>query len=77
MKIVEVEWEDACANSGYLDKEHWDTSHRPVLCKTVGHLYKKNSGMVLLASEKFEDGDLRYTHTIPRKMIKKITVLKG
>jgi hypothetical protein len=76
MKIVEVEWSDACSNSGYLDKEHWETTHKPVRCKTVGHLFKKSREVVILCGEKFEDGEKRHIHTIPRKMVVNIRELK-
>ncbi len=74
MKIVEVEWEDAVSNSGYYNEDHPER-HNPILCKLVGHLITKNKKVVILAAEVFEDGDRRHIHTIPRKMVKNITVL--
>ena len=75
MKIVKVEWLDACSDGGYLNKRDYLKEHKPVVCETVGHLFKKNKGFILLAGVKLEDGDLRHTHTIPRKMVTKITYL--
>ena len=74
-KIVCIEWEDACSGSGYLDKEHIER-HKPALCHTVGHWGKSTRDYVVITGEKFEDGDERYTHTIPRKMIKRIIKLR-
>ena len=76
MKIVKVDWLDACSNSGYLNKRDYAKEHKPIACATVGHLFKKNKDFVLLAAETFEDGDCRHTHTIPRKMVTKITYLE-
>ena len=75
MKIVKVDWLDSCNSNGILNKRDYAKYHKPIACSTVGHLFKKNKDFVLLAAEKFEDGDLRFTHTIPRKMVTKITVL--
>jgi len=73
-KIVCVEWEDACSNSGYYDKDHPE-KFAPVMCRTVGHLIKRNKESVIVACEAFEDGGKREIHTVPRKMVKKITYL--
>lgn len=76
MKIVMVDWFDACNSDECINKKTYNGEHKPIHCVTVGHLFMKNKDFILLASEKFDDGDLRHTHTIPRKMITKITCLK-
>ena len=75
MKIVEVNWTDACSTNGYYDKDHPEKND-PVICKTVGHLISKNKKAVVLASEYFDDGDKRHIHTIPRKMVNSIRELR-
>jgi len=74
-KIVCVEWDDASSNSGYYNKDHPER-FSPVRCKTVGHFISKDKTAIVLSSESFEDGDKRDIHTIPRKMIVKVTELK-
>ena len=74
-RIVCIEWDDASSNSGYYDKDHPE-KFNPVRCKTVGYLISKNKKAVVVAGEFFEDGDKRHIHTIPKKMIHKITELK-
>jgi len=76
MKIVEVEWEDACSNSGYYNKEKPDEEHKAVICKTVGYLKRKNKKHILLVQEYFSDGESRHVHTIPRKSVNGINYLK-
>ena len=75
-RIVCVEWDDASSNSGYYNKDHPE-KFNPVRCKTVGHLISKNKKAVVICSDAFEDGDKRGIHTIPKKMIVRITELKG
>ena len=79
-KIVCVEWEDAAYNSGYYDKKSPE-DFVPVRTRTVGHLVKRTKESVIVAMERFYEGDKptddRHISTIPRKMIKKITEIKG
>lgn len=74
-KIVCVEWEDTTSRSGYLDLKDPET-YGITLTKTFGHLAKKNKHIVVVVSEVFEDGDMRHSHSIPRKMVKSIRELK-
>ena len=77
---VEVEWEDACYNSGYYspEKAKIGTEHVPITCLAIGFLLKHDRKRIVLASEYFpQDDDMRRVNTIPRKMIKKITRLKA
>lgn len=76
MKVVEVEWIDACYNSGYLNKKNYKSEHYPIIGKTVGHLFNEDKVAVILVAETFADGESRHIHTIPRGMIKKITTLR-
>lgn len=79
-KIVCVEWDDAFYDSGYYDKdtprryEHLET-------QTVGHVIKSDSNQIVVSTDRWinYDGKPEYRHitTIPKKMIKKIIVLKG
>lgn len=79
-KIVCVEWDDASNNTGYWDDDAIKAGKKkfePVKCLTVGHLMRSNKKVVNVASEHFtEDDDFRNIHTIPRGMIRKITILE-
>jgi hypothetical protein len=80
-RIVCVEWYDASSNSGYFDEKDPDR-YAPTRTRTVGHLVKSTPQVVIVSKDRFylvngkQDGD-RNTSTIPRKMIKKVTELKG
>lgn len=75
LRRVCVEWEDAVTTSGYFDpKDPKDGSL--CKCKTVGWLARKNKDTIVMITNMFEDGELRHTHTIPRKTVKKITYLE-
>ena len=80
-KIVCVEWDDASFNSGYYDKDN-KGQHNPIIVKSVGHLVKKNKSVIIIATDSHqyasgEERDERHISTIPKKMIRKITYLKG
>jgi len=74
-KPVIVEWEDASSNSGFYDSKD-PATYDTVYCQSIGYIIRKDKRQLVLASEKFTNGDLRHIHSIPRKMIKKITPLK-
>ena len=76
-KIVRVDWEDACSNTGYYDKEHPDKEHALVLCSTVGYLKRKTKKHIILVVEKYDTGEERHIHTIPRKCVTGIKILEG
>jgi len=75
MKIVSVQWEDACSCSGYYDRDHPE-KFNTLLCVTVGHLVRNTHKDIVLASELFEDKDTRHIHTIPKGMVRKVVVLE-
>jgi len=79
-KIVCVEWDDAGFNSGYYDEDNRDIS-TPIVVKTVGHLIKRNKSVVIVATDGYtyasQGGDYRHISTIPKKMVRRITLLKG
>ena len=79
-KIVSVEWYDASFNSGYYN-ENEPEKFEQLRTKTVGFVVKSTVNEIILSSERNYikekiDGD-RHITTIPKKMIRKITVLKG
>lgn len=78
-RIVCVEWDDASYDSGYYDKAI-PKKYEQLETKTVGHLIKSDSKLILLAIDRWInfDGKPEYRHitTIPKKMIRKITELK-
>ena len=80
-RIICIEWDDASSNSGYYDKKYPER-FTPVKTKTVGHLIKKDKVAVVVSQERFYDEnnkpeDDRHIVTIPSRMIRKITELKG
>jgi len=75
-KIVCVDWEDAASNSGYYDFEHPENT-TTVNARTVGHLLRNDRKEVTLAAETFQDGEFRHIHSIPKGMVRKITVLRS
>ena len=78
-KIVCVNWDDASFDSGYYDK---DTPKRyeQLETKTVGHIVKSDPKQIVIATDNWlnYDGKPEYRHitTIPKKMIRKVIVLK-
>lgn len=80
-KVVLVEWDDASFNSGYYDKKDKD-NFKPVTTKTAGFVVKSDRKSIVISHDRFykEDGEIddeRHITTIPRGMIRRITVLKG
>lgn len=73
-KIVCVEWEDAASTNGYYDKEHPEKSSTAP-ARTVGFLVENNRSVVKVCGESFSDGDFRHVHSIPKGMVRNITVL--
>ena len=70
-KIVCVEWEDACNNTGYYEEDNDYT----FMTRTYGHLKRKNRKQIVIVSEVFDNGEERHVHAIPRKMVRSITKL--
>ena len=73
-KVVCVDWEDATSNNGYYDKDHPEKT-TTISAKTVGFLVERTRKVVKVCGENFEDGDLRHIHSIPKGMVRKITIL--
>ena len=75
-KIVLIDWDDASSNSGYWD-DHRLEDFGLVRNQSVGHLIRSDRKQVVIAMDRWRDGDRRYRTiaTIPRGMIKKITYL--
>lgn len=77
-KMVRIEWDDASYNSGYYNKDK-PQDYMPVPTSTVGHLVKSNRKTIIVSQDRFYKGgkidDDRYLGIIPKKMIKRITVL--
>jgi len=79
-KIICVEWDDACFNSGMYDRE--DTKRFTQLrIKSVGHLIKSTPKEIIIGTDCWHDFnvpvDYRHITTIPKKMIVRITKLSG
>jgi len=80
-KPVLIEWNDACFNAGYYDKQERER-FEPTLTRTIGFLVKSDRKSVVVCQDRFYDeknrlSDERHIGTIPRKMIKRITYLRG
>lgn len=78
-KIVCIEWDDACFNSGYYDKSTPDR-YEQLKTKTIGQVIKSDKKQVIVAMDSWISEDrVEYRHitTIPRKMIKKVIKLEA
>lgn len=73
--FLEVEWEDAASNEGWVAKDE-DTS--PEIIVSRGWLVKNEIGYVTLANSihKTSDAEVGGTQTIPRGMIRHCKELK-
>ena len=79
-RIVCVEWDDASFNSGYYEEKEPERFEQ-VRTRSIGFLIKSTPKEIILSSDRYYlknkiDGE-RHINTIPRKMIRKITQLKG
>ena len=79
-RIVCVEWDDASFDSGYYDKND-SRRYNQLKTKTSGFVVKSTPKEIIIATDSWADnsGETEYRHitTIPKKMIRKITELKG
>jgi hypothetical protein len=76
MKLVEVTWGDAwTSNSGWKDAKELP-EHRPLICKTVGYLIKKDKHGVMLAGTYTEGDGYNAIQFRPMGMVQSIRVLK-
>jgi len=67
--IVAVEWDDAHGNAH--DQVLEDISHKPLTYTSVGILLLSDEVGVSLCMDLCEDGNVRTTCFVPRKMIQK------
>ena len=72
-KIVCIEWEDAYSDSGSFRKQE---PIKSMLCHTVGFVGKKTKEHVVVTSMRYDVGDQKSAHIIPRKMIRRIIKLR-
>lgn len=75
LDLVEVEWDDACANSG------WDSGEsckemKLIPIRSVGYLYSKTRKTVVLAGTVDESGYNSRRECIPRSEVKRIRVIR-
>jgi len=79
-KIVCVEWDDACFDSGYYDKGN-PKRYEQLETKTVGLVIKTTPKEIIVGTDTWlnNDGKTEYRHisTIPKKMIRKIVYLEA
>ncbi len=77
MQIVKVEWEDSSSDGGWCKGEVAKERRGISKCETVGYLLKKDRVEVTVCQNRSLDtGNIADTMSIPRKCVKKITVLK-
>ena len=72
-KLVEVEWVDIFATSGWEKLEEVNPPH----LHTYGYLVYKDKDTIKVASTKDEHGEWFATHAFPRGCVKKIRPLSG
>lgn len=73
MKIVYIEWMDACNYEGWIELEDEpDTA----IIKTVGYLADENEKQLLITSSLSESGRILGATAIPKGWIKKRRYLK-
>lgn len=72
-KMVLVEWEDINVppTAGWVDRET-ALSMKPMPCKTVGFLLKRNSRVVITVQNISEDGEYNTVEVIPAGCVIKI-----
>lgn len=79
-KIVCVEWDDASFDSGYYDRTD-PARYTELLTLSVGHVVKRDGKQILIGTDRWKNArnetEYRHITTIPLKMVRKITVLKG
>jgi len=76
-KKVRITWEDACSADGPFGIN--ERGFRGLMTESVGWLVEKNKDYVVVAQDIHHQGSentMRALITIPRKIVKKITVLK-
>jgi len=78
--IVRVDWEDAWSNGDYWTLDEISDA-QPFLAILVGTVIRNDKAGVTVARETFpssEYGELRFrdVHHVPRKMIRKVTIVK-
>jgi hypothetical protein len=72
-KLVEVEWVDILATSGWEKLEEVV----PPTFYTYGYLVYKDKDVIKVSSTKDESGDWYGTHAFPKGCVKKIRPLSG
>lgn len=77
-KKVKVTWEDACGSEGPFQVT--ERGFNGLITESVGWLIEKNNNYVVVAQDIHRQTSaqdtMRATITIPRKIVRKITVLK-
>lgn len=77
MKKVSVTWEDACSSEGPYNIS--ERGFKGLMTESVGWLVEKNKNYVVVAQDvhyQITENTARAIITIPRKMVRKIRVLK-
>ncbi len=76
-RIVRVEWEDSCTDSGWNKRTTYETEASISQCESVGFILKSNrTQLTLFQSKSHVTKQVTELISIPRKCITKITELK-
>ena len=71
---VEVEWLDSAGMAEWGGEDEYQ-KQRPLIIKSVGYLLNKGSGHVTLVQNVDENRKMNGSMSIPRSVVRKITVL--
>jgi hypothetical protein len=78
MQKVEIEWVDSCSDDGWMKSESERAQEHTVShCTSIGYLYKKDKEKVCIVQNTSDTGSIGELMAIPRKCVKKITILEG
>lgn len=76
MEIVKIEWLDARTDIDIAPMDFVKEKLEGIHFTTVGFLIENNKKYVKVTSMLSENNDCKYTHIIPKCLVKKITELK-
>ena len=76
LPLVEVEWVDSCADSGWRSVKKERTDNPNLRCSTVGYLFEEHRTYVKIAQSLSAHESVADLVAIPRSAIRKMTVLR-
>ena len=76
-RIVEIEWFDAQSSMEAWTIEELKEQLKPLHTFSVGYLIEDNKEYVIIGFVDFGNGLIKHHQCIPKKMIKRIRILKN